>query len=137
MAGGVRRGDFCGGEKHRGACWRAQRATCTCSPRLSERNGAKRNAASSASQPTPEHRSGVFAKRKPPQYEPRRTPPAANPASATANSNVSTQPPPRPVEMALLASVFVVAACGLVYELAAAALASYVLGDSVLQFSTM
>ena len=33
--------------------------------------------------------------------------------------------------------MFVVAACGLVYELAAAALASYVLGDSVLQFSTV
>lgn len=46
-------------------------------------------------------------------------------------------PAPRPVEVALLASVFVVAACGLVYELAAAALASYVLGDSVLQFSTI
>ncbi len=44
---------------------------------------------------------------------------------------------PRPVEVALLASVFVVAACGLVYELAAGALASYVLGDSVLQFSTI
>ncbi len=39
--------------------------------------------------------------------------------------------------MALLASVFVVAACGLVYELAAGALASYLLGDSVLQFSTV
>jgi spermidine synthase len=46
-------------------------------------------------------------------------------------------PAPRPVEVALLASVFVVAACGLVYELAAGALASYVLGDSVLQFSTV
>lgn len=44
---------------------------------------------------------------------------------------------PRPLEVTLLASVFVVAACGLVYELAAAALASYVLGDSVLQFSTV
>ena len=44
---------------------------------------------------------------------------------------------PRPVEVALLASVFVVAACGLVYELAAGALASYLLGDSVLQFSTV
>lgn len=44
---------------------------------------------------------------------------------------------PRPLEVALLASVFVVAACGLVYELAAGALASYVLGDSVLQFSTV
>lgn len=43
----------------------------------------------------------------------------------------------RPIEVALLASVFVVAACGLVYELAAGALASYLLGDSVLQFSTV
>src|SRR6478609_4501744 len=40
-------------------------------------------------------------------------------------------------EILLLASVFVVAACGLVYELAAGALASYLLGDSVLQFSTI
>ena len=38
-------------------------------------------------------------------------------------------PAPRPVEIALLASVFVVAACGLLYELAAGTLASYVLGD--------
>jgi len=48
-----------------------------------------------------------------------------------------TAPAPRPVELALLVSVFVVAACGLVYELAAGALASYLLGDSVLQFSTV
>lgn len=46
-------------------------------------------------------------------------------------------PAPRPIDIALLASVFVVAACGLLYELAAGALASYVLGDSVLQFSTI
>ena len=46
-------------------------------------------------------------------------------------------PSPRPLEVALLASVFVIAACGLVYELAAGALASYLLGDSVLQFSTV
>lgn len=44
---------------------------------------------------------------------------------------------PRPAELALLASVFVIAACGLVYELTAGALASYLLGDSVLQFSTI
>ena len=50
-------------------------------------------------------------------------------------TNTSTSP--RPLEVALLASVFVVAACGLVYELAAGALASYLLGDSVLQFSTV
>ena len=44
---------------------------------------------------------------------------------------------PRPIELALLVSVFFVAACGLLYELAAATMASYVLGDSVLQFSTI
>ena len=33
--------------------------------------------------------------------------------------------------------MFVVAACGLVYELAAGTLASYLLGDSILQFSTV
>ncbi|MBS0291652.1 MAG: polyamine aminopropyltransferase [Proteobacteria bacterium] len=44
---------------------------------------------------------------------------------------------PRPLDLALLASVFVIAACGLLYELAAGALASYLLGDSVLQFSTI
>ena len=54
--------------------------------------------------------------------------PSSTPQTATA---------PRPIEVALLASVFVVAACGLIYELAAGALASYVLGDSVLQFSTI
>ena len=43
----------------------------------------------------------------------------------------------RSVDVALLSSVFVIAACGLVYELAAGALASYLLGDSVLQFSTV
>ena len=43
----------------------------------------------------------------------------------------------RPAEVALLASVFVVAACGLVYELAAGTIASYLLGDSILQFSTV
>lgn len=41
------------------------------------------------------------------------------------------------MEVTLLISVFVVAACGLVYELAAGALASYLLGDSILQFSTI
>ncbi|XZG70108.1 polyamine aminopropyltransferase [Chitinibacteraceae bacterium HSL-7] len=37
----------------------------------------------------------------------------------------------------LILSVFVVASCGLAYELIAAALASYLLGDSVLQFSSI
>jgi spermidine synthase len=49
----------------------------------------------------------------------------------------TAKPVPQPLEVALLASVFVVSACGLVYELAAGALASYLLGDSVLQFSTI
>ncbi|MDT8990535.1 polyamine aminopropyltransferase [Curvibacter sp. APW13] len=43
----------------------------------------------------------------------------------------------RSLQVTLLASVFVIAACGLVYELAAGALASYLLGDSILQFSTV
>jgi len=38
---------------------------------------------------------------------------------------------------ALLASAFVVATCGLVYELLAGTLATYLLGDSVTQFSTV
>ena len=37
----------------------------------------------------------------------------------------------------LLLSVFVVATCGLIYELVAGALASYLLGDSITQFSTV
>ena len=37
----------------------------------------------------------------------------------------------------LLFSVFVIATCGLIYELVAGALASYLLGDSVTQFSTI
>lgn len=37
----------------------------------------------------------------------------------------------------LLASVFIVASCGLAYELIAGAMASYLLGDSVMQFSTV
>nr|ACX33921.1 putative spermidine synthase [uncultured prokaryote AT3] len=42
-----------------------------------------------------------------------------------------------PLQISLLASVFIVAACGLAYELIAGALASYLLGDSVTQFSTI
>ena len=38
---------------------------------------------------------------------------------------------------ALLFSVFVIASCGLIYELIAGTLASYLLGDSVTQFSTI
>jgi spermidine synthase len=41
------------------------------------------------------------------------------------------------MQFALLASVFVIASCGLIYELVAGALSSYLLGDSVTQFSTV
>ena len=41
------------------------------------------------------------------------------------------------MNQALLLSVFVVASCGLAYELIAGALSSYLLGDSVMQFSTV
>ncbi|KAA9345665.1 polyamine aminopropyltransferase [Adhaeribacter soli] len=41
------------------------------------------------------------------------------------------------IQALLLFSVFVVATCGLVYELVAGTLASYLLGDSVTQFSTI
>lgn len=51
--------------------------------------------------------------------------------------------PPKPAlrtsgpAAALLASAFVVSTCGLIYELLASTLASYLLGDSVTQFSTV
>ena len=57
--------------------------------------------------------------------------------STVLNPSAEERRAPGALEVALLASVFVVAACGLVYELAAGALASYLLGDSVLQFSTI
>src|SRR5437764_4799990 len=41
------------------------------------------------------------------------------------------------VSAILFLSVFLIAACGLIYELIAGTLASYLLGDSVLQFSTV
>lgn len=41
------------------------------------------------------------------------------------------------MEFVLLVSVFIVASCGLIYELVAGTLASYLLGDSVTQFSTV
>lgn len=41
------------------------------------------------------------------------------------------------MQHALLVSVFVIASCGLAYELVMAALASYLLGDSITQFSTV
>ena len=41
------------------------------------------------------------------------------------------------IDRLLIFAVFVVASCGLAYELIAGALSSYLLGDSVLQFSTI
>ena len=41
------------------------------------------------------------------------------------------------MELLLLISVFVIATCGLIYELIAGTLASYLLGDSITQFSTI
>jgi len=41
------------------------------------------------------------------------------------------------MSLALFLSVFLIAACGLIYELIAGTLASYLLGDSVFQFSTV
>jgi spermidine synthase len=76
--------------------------------------------------------------------------PEPSPVAQDSSANAELSPPAgstppltvkrplvHPAELVLLASVFVVAACGLVYELAAGALASYLLGDSVLQFSTI
>ncbi|NNC73059.1 MAG: polyamine aminopropyltransferase [Sphingomonadaceae bacterium] len=44
---------------------------------------------------------------------------------------------PEPLALALIATVFVVAICGLVYQLLTSTIASYLLGDSVTQFSTV
>jgi spermidine synthase len=41
------------------------------------------------------------------------------------------------MSVVLFVSIFLIAACGLIYELIAGTLASYLLGDSVLQFSTV
>ncbi len=45
--------------------------------------------------------------------------------------------PARLPDRLLILSFFVVASCGLAYELIAGALSSYLLGDSVLQFSSI
>ena len=44
---------------------------------------------------------------------------------------------PNSAQLLLLTAVFVIATCGLIYELVAGTLASYVLGDSITQFSTI
>ena len=63
--------------------------------------------------------------------------PVADTSKLAAIATDDSTSGPSAAEIALLASVFVIAACGLVYELAAGTLASYLLGDSVLQFSTI
>ncbi len=68
------------------------------------------------------------------------TPDAATTPSGDSEPQGSSLNAATPIssgEVALLASVFVIAACGLLYELAAGTLASWLLGDSVLQFSTI
>lgn len=61
-------------------------------------------------------------------------PGGASPSGAEAPFPAAA-PAPRLVHPALLASVFIIATSGLVYELITGTLASYVLGDSVTQFS--
>jgi spermidine synthase len=60
-----------------------------------------------------------------------------SPRRVSPDGELGLPEPPSPgaLSRALLASVFVIAACGLVYELIAGAAASYLLGDSVTQFS--
>jgi len=53
------------------------------------------------------------------------------------NTSVERRPQASRLHVLLLLSVFVIATCGLIYELIAGTLASYLLGDSVTQFSTI
>ncbi|HEY6898611.1 MAG TPA: polyamine aminopropyltransferase [Rhodocyclaceae bacterium] len=57
--------------------------------------------------------------------------------SEAGNTAAALKTAPDRAQFALLVSVFIVAACGLAYELVAGAMASYLLGDSVTQFSTV
>ena len=57
--------------------------------------------------------------------------------SAAQRSDGAEARPGDALTRALLASVFVIAACGLVYELIAAATSTYLLGDSITQFSVV
>ncbi|GEO01667.1 polyamine aminopropyltransferase [Novosphingobium sediminis] len=58
-------------------------------------------------------------------------------AEQEAPAGGSDESAPASLAVILLVSVLVVATCGLVYELLAGTLASYLLGDSVTQFSTV
>ncbi|RIV20602.1 polyamine aminopropyltransferase [Fibrisoma montanum] len=53
------------------------------------------------------------------------------------DERVAVRPGLTPLHWLLLVSVFIIATCGLIYELVAGTLASYLLGDSVTQFSTI
>ena len=53
------------------------------------------------------------------------------------DNETKTPKPPMGSPMLLLVSIFIVATCGLIYELVAGTAASYLLGDSVTQFSTI
>lgn len=75
-----------------------------------------------------------------PIHEPSGEPPPDAPPDAPRAASLG--PPPSPALASrkvplLFLTVFVIATSGLVYELVAGTLASYVLGDSVLQFSTI
>ena len=86
---------------------------------------------------SPEHASEAD-RTAPPAHTP--TPPPEHLGDGHANGPTDGPGfPPRasPLQISLLASVFIVAACGLAYELIAGSLASYLLGDSVTQFSTI
>lgn len=65
----------------------------------------------------------------------------ADTAPRTGGTDPATAPEgeraPATLALILLVSVLVVATCGLIYELLAGTLASYLLGDSVTQFSTV
>ncbi|MGB3471141.1 MAG: polyamine aminopropyltransferase [Erythrobacter sp.] len=64
--------------------------------------------------------------------------PAASVAGSPAsNQNDHSSGEHRGLSLILLVSVFVVATCGLIYELLAGTIATYLLGDSVTQFSTV
>ncbi|HEX5128722.1 MAG TPA: polyamine aminopropyltransferase [Usitatibacter sp.] len=65
------------------------------------------------------------------------TTPDATPSAAERQRDGARSAPGDALTRALLASVFVIAACGLVYELIAAATSTYLLGDSITQFSVV
>ena len=69
--------------------------------------------------------------------DPRRGSGVRSDEGSVAPAKAAARSPNEALTRALLASVFVIAACGLVYELIAAAASTYLLGDSVTQFSVV